>query len=55
MEDLVGALLPVAGRRVGEKCLEVGDVYGHPRAAARAEVLKHMIYGAGLGYDVAGC
>ena len=54
-EDLVGALLHVVGHRVAKKCLEVGDFFGRPRVAARAEVLEHMIDGAGLGYDVAGC
>ena len=47
--------MPVAGRCVAEERLEVCDVFGRPRVAARAEVMKHMIDGAGLGYDVAVC
>ena len=54
-EYLVWAFLPVAGRCVAEECLEVCDFFGRPRVAARAEVMKHVIDGAGLGYDVAGC
>ena len=54
-EYLVWAFLPVAGRCVAEECLEVCDVLGRPRVAARAEVMQHVIDGAELGYDVAGC
>ena len=54
-EYLAWAFLPVAGRCVAEECLEVCDVLGRPRVAARAEVMKHVIDGAGLVYDVAGC